>query len=113
MMRDFDGSTSQADALREKLGAEGSSATAVEANLSKLMADWTRDTRNSKESLRTVVHAHTGLEPVDSPTKQALSQDLINDLAPLNFTDQPSIPARRHPGRRPSGGTIPTGAQTV
>ena len=87
LMRDFDGSTSQADALREKLGAEGSSATAVEANLSKLMADWTRDTRNSKESLRTVVHAHTGLEPVDSPTKQALSQDLINDLAPLNFTE--------------------------
>ena len=87
MMRNFDGSTTEADTLREKLGDEGDSASTVEANLSKLMADWTRDAKNSKESLRTVVQSHTGLEPVDSPTKQALSKELIDDLAPLNFTE--------------------------
>ena len=54
MMRNFDGSTTEADTLREKLGDEGDSASTVEANLSKLMADWTRDAKNSKESLRTV-----------------------------------------------------------
>ena len=34
-----------------------------------------------------MLQSHTGLEPVDSPTKQALSKELIDDLAPLNFTE--------------------------